>query len=152
MNTMTITRRLLTTAVLAGTVALVATGCSAEELQQEFGDAWAVTYEVTVDQPVGAELRDVDVEGAEVRGDDLVVHELGAQTTDGEADGGAGSSWHHDSIVYPERPASMSATPPQDATATCRVLLDGVRELASATSSAPGEPVRCALTMPAYTG
>jgi hypothetical protein len=140
------TVRTLAAAALAAGIALAASGCAF--VQQQTGDAWAVTYEVHVDQPTGARLTDVQVEGAERRGDAPEVHELGdEQTTKIDGDG---SQWEHGAIVLAEQRASVRVTPGPDATATCRILLDGDREIASATSSEPGATVACAEDTPAF--
>lgn len=138
--------RIVAAGLLAGAVALAGTGCSV--IQQQTGDAWAVTYEVHVDRPVGARLSDVRVEGAERRGDAPEVHRIGAGET--EAKDGEGSRWEHETVVLAEQRASVRATPEQGATATCRVLLDGEREIAAQTSSAPGKPVTCSVDTPAF--
>ncbi len=140
------TVRLVAAAVVAGSVAVLATGCSF--VQQQTGDAWSVTYEVRVDQPRGAELTDVRVEGAERRGEAPGVHRLGTEET-GATDGD-GSHWEHETIVLAEQQASVRATPGAGATATCRILLDGKREIASETSARPGAAVRCSADTPAF--
>lgn len=122
------------------------TGCSV--VHQQLGDAWAVTYEVTVDQPVGATLADVHVEGADGRGDAPREVDLGDRKTRKASDGG--SRWTRELVVLAEDRASVRATPAAGATATCHILLDGGREIASDTSSAPGEPVRCSATTPTF--
>ncbi|RPE84707.1 hypothetical protein EDF28_0643 [Curtobacterium sp. PhB137] len=137
------TVRLLAAVVVAGSVAVLATGCSF--VQQQTGDAWSVTYEVSVDQPSGAALTDVRVEGAEKRGDAPEVHRLGTQETGTEETG----TWEHESIVLAEQRASVRATPARGATATCRILLDGKREIATETAAA-GEPVTCSVDTPAF--
>ncbi|WFR67565.1 hypothetical protein P9139_03400 [Curtobacterium flaccumfaciens] len=139
------TARLLAVVVVAGSVAVLATGCSF--VQRQTGDAWAVTYEVQVDAPTGSALSDVRVEGAEQRGDAPEVHRLGTQDTD--AADGDGSRWQHDVIVLAEQRASVRAAPPEGATATCRILLDGKREIATETATA-GEPVTCSADTPAF--
>lgn len=138
--------RLPAAVLVAGSVAGLATGCSF--VQQQTGDAWSVTYEVRVDQPGGATLSDVRVEGADRRGEAPEVHRLGAEAT-GASDG-EGPRWEHDAIVLAEQRASVRATPGGGATATCRILLDGEREIARETSSRPGDEVRCSADTPAF--
>lgn len=104
-----------------------------------------MTYEVSVDQPSGAALTDVRVEGAEKRGDAPEVHRLGTQETSTQKTG----TWEHESIVLAEQRASVRATPARGATATCRILLDGKREIATETAAA-GEPVTCSVDTPAF--
>ncbi|MBF4586503.1 hypothetical protein [Curtobacterium sp. VKM Ac-2887] len=140
--------RLVAAAVLAGGLALTATGCSF--IQQQTGDAWAVTYQVQVDGPAGSELTDVRVEGAEKRGDAPEVHRLGTQETGTQKTGSQETgTWEHESIVLAEQRASVRATPARGATATCRILLDGKREIATETAAA-GEPVTCSVDTPAF--
>lgn len=142
------TVRLLAAVVVAGSVAVLATGCSF--VQQQTGDAWSVTYEVSVDQPSGAALTDVRVEGAEKRGDAPEVHRLGTQeTSTQETSTQKTGTWEHESIVLAEQRASVRATPARGATATCRILLDGKREIATQTAAA-GEPVTCSVDTPAF--
>ena len=138
--------RLASVAAVAGAVALLATGCS--PIQQQIGDAWAVTYEVRVDRPVGADLTGVRVEGAERRGAAPETRDLGSVETGTAADGG--SRWTRESVVLAEQRASVRATPEEGATATCRILLVGEREIATETSAAPGRPVRCSVQTPAF--
>lgn len=139
------TARLLAAVVVAGSVAALATGCSF--VQRQTGDAWSVTYEVQVDAPTGSTLSDVRAEGAERRGDAPEVHRLGTQDTD--AADGDGSRWQHDTVVLAEQHASVRATPPAGATATCRILLDAERVIATETAAA-GEPVTCSADTPAF--
>lgn len=139
------TVRLLAAVVVASSVAVLASGCSF--IQQQTGDAWSVAYEVSVDQPSGAALTDVRVEGADKRGDAPEVHRLGAQETSTATT--SGSAWEHDAIVLAEQRASVRATPPRGATATCRILLDGTREIATETAAA-GQPVTCSVDTPAF--
>lgn len=142
------TVRLLAAVVVAGSVAVLATGCSF--VQQQTGDAWSVTYEVSVDQPSGAALTDVRVEGAKKRGDAPEVHRLGTQETGTqETSTQKTGTWVHESIVLAEQRASVRATPARGATATCRILLDGKREIATETAAA-GEPVTCSVDTPAF--
>lgn len=140
------TVRTVTAVALAAGIALAGSGCA--YVQQQTGDAWAVTYEVHVDQPAGASLADVRVEGAERRGDAPAVHRLGDQETT-KIDGD-GSQWEHESVVLAEQRASVRVTPAPGATATCRILLDRGRQIAAATSSAPGATVTCAEDTPAF--
>ncbi|TCL88617.1 hypothetical protein EDF31_101461 [Curtobacterium sp. PhB142] len=142
------TVRLLAAVVVAGSVAVLATGCSF--VQQQTGDAWSVTYEVSVDQPSGAALTDVRVEGAEKRGDAPEVHRLGTQETGTQETSTQKTGiWEHESIVLAEQRASVRATPARGAAATCRILLDGKREIATETAAA-GEPVTCSVDTPAF--
>ncbi|WP_146244038.1 hypothetical protein [Curtobacterium sp. MCBD17_013] len=138
--------RLVTATAIAASVALLGTGCS--YVDQQIGDAWAVTYEIHVDRPTGAELTEVKAEGARERGDAPEVQRLGSVTT-GTTDGD-GSRWTHDVVVLTEQRASVTATPGKGVTATCRILLDGKRVIATETSTTPGARVACSATTPKF--
>lgn len=138
--------RLVAASVLAGTVALAASGCAF--VQRQTGDAWAVTYEVRVDRPTGSTLSDLRIDGAESRGNSPKVVTIGTAATT-QRDGG-GSRWEHKMVVIAKQQASVSATPESGATAQCRILLDGKREIAKQTSAAPGEPVTCSVRTPSF--
>jgi len=133
-------------AASALSVVLLASGCAF--VQQHVGDAWSVTYEVSVDQPVGAELTGTEFDGAEKRGEEVTTQDVGTARTATAQDGG--SSWEVESIVLAEGQASVTATPAPGATATCRILLDGTREIATATSASPGAPVECTVDTPRF--
>lgn len=138
--------RFLAAGAIAAAITLIGTGCSV--IQQQAGDAWAVTYEVSVDQPSRARLADVRVEGAKRRGDAPEVHELGTvQTSTATA---SGSRWMHVSVVLAEQRAFVTATPGAGATATCRIMLDGKRVIETQTSPAPGKAVSCTTTTPKF--
>lgn len=138
--------RLVASAVLASSIVLAASGCAF--VQRHTGDAWAVTYEVHVDQPTGSTLSGIRVEGAERRGDSPRLHKIGTEVT--TAKDGVGSRWEREVVVLAEQHASVSATPEPGATARCRILLDGTREIAKQTSVAPGEPVTCSVHTPSF--
>lgn len=135
-------------AAAAAAIALLPlTACSV--VNQVVGDAWSVTYQVVVDRPQDVELTDVTVEGAERRGASPEVTDLGSQTALASP-GGEGALWEREVIVLAGDEARVSATPPSGSVATCRVLVDGTREIATATSGAPGEPVTCKVVTPAF--
>ncbi|MFJ3379608.1 hypothetical protein ACIPJ2_04315 [Curtobacterium sp. NPDC090217] len=136
-----------TTAALsaAALVAVALTGCA--QIQQQVGDAWSVTYEVTVDSPDATPLHDVSYVGAESRGDDPETHTAGSTST--KATEGENTSWTHDSIVLAEDDASVRATPPADRTASCRILLDGKKVIAEEHGGV-GQIVRCKATTPKF--
>ncbi|OII31748.1 hypothetical protein BIU98_08345 [Curtobacterium sp. MMLR14_010] len=128
-------------------VTLTLTGCS--QLRQQTGDAWAVTYEVSVDAPDAGTLHDVRYLGAEQRGDAATTHTIPtASTRPGAADGGA-ATWTHESIVLAKDPASVRATPPAGQSASCRILLDGTKVIAEEHGAA-GKTVRCRVETPAF--
>jgi uncharacterized lipoprotein NlpE involved in copper resistance len=128
-------------------VTLTLTGCS--QLRQQTGDAWAVTYEVSVDAPDASTLHDVRYLGAEQRGDAAITHAIPTASARRGAGSGAAATWTHESIVLAEKPASVRATPPAGRTATCKILLDGKRVIAEEHGAA-GKPVKCSAETPAF--
>ncbi|MFJ2618391.1 hypothetical protein [Glutamicibacter sp. NPDC087344] len=138
--------------MMIGSAALVfivgATGCSAvEDFNKSTSDSWAVTYEVSVAGGDTSKITDVRYLESEKRGEAGTELSLASgQTT---ADGQGKAVWSLESIVTAEKDASISAVPGKGATATCRILLDGVKEIAVETS-APGERVQCAANTPAF--
>jgi hypothetical protein len=134
-------------AVTAASALLLVTACS--QIRQQTGDAWSVTYEVTVDSAAGAPLTDVRVEGAERRGDAPEVSKLGSETTSTPHADAVGSVWEHKSIVLATDRAMVTATPEAGATASCRILLDGKEVIAEEHADA-GAPVTCRVTTPAF--
>lgn len=134
---------------LAGAIALLAgplAGCSAVTEMLGSGDAWAITYEVSLDGgdsdlPTGITYLDT-----RTRSD--------AQTTEqasmgAPASGDGASPWSIESIVRVGDLARVSAEPPAGTRATCRILIDGTREIASETGEA-GAPVRCEARAPKF--
>lgn len=126
-------------------VATMSSGCSF--IHNQTTPAWSVTYEVEVDQPAGASLTDVSVEGAETRGDEPKNMPLAKQAT--SQPDGQGSTWKHEVIVLVKEHAAVRATPPAGAVATCRILLDGKREIAKSVSAA-GKSVSCEARTPDF--
>lgn len=131
-------------AALALTVAGVS-GCA--QIHQQVGDAWSVTYEVTVDSPDATPLHDVRYDGAERRGAAPETHTVTSTST--KAGTGGNTSWTRDAIVLTQDDASVRATPPVGRTASCRILLDGKKVIAEELGH-PGESVRCAATTPDF--
>ncbi|KQS06142.1 hypothetical protein ASG04_16420 [Curtobacterium sp. Leaf183] len=135
-------------ALVLGAAALALTGCA--QIHQQVGNAWAVTYEVSVDSADASTLRDVAFVGSESRGDAPEKRTLStASTKPGAGDGDDGATWTHESIVLAEDPASVMATPEDGRTATCRILLDGKRVIAEEQGQ-PGQPVHCKVTTPKF--
>jgi len=142
------TRIFIGSAVLALGAGL--SGCGAVgSWDKATADAWAVTYEVTVAGGSGDSLKDVSYLEAEKRGEDstAVTEDSVAATDDAKKKGS--KVWSVESMVTAQKDASIAATPAQGGTATCRILLDGVKEIASETG-APGKRVECEATTPAF--
>lgn len=95
------------------------------------GKSWAITYEVT---GTGTLASVSYGESGNRYEDKVAAHEL---------TGPLGLPWKQDAVVAAGQPASVTATPSGAAALTCRILLDKTKELAKATSPAPGKPVTC---------
>jgi hypothetical protein len=128
-------------------VALTLTGCA--QLHQQVGDAWAVTYRVSVDTPDASTLHDVRYLGAEQRGDAATTRTIRTIATRPGAGNDGDATWTHESIVLAKDPASVRATPPAGRTASCTILLDGQKVIAEEHGS-PGKPVRCHADTPTF--
>lgn len=126
------------------------TGCGAvDDWDKATADAWAVTYQVTVSGENADALSDVSYLDSPSRGEDSaeVTEESVATTSDaGKKDE---TSWSTESVITAEKDAAIAATPAEGSTASCRILLDGVKEIAAQTGK-PGERVECAVTTPAF--
>lgn len=147
-NARTTTTARIAAAAVLGAAALALTGCA--QINQQVGDAWSVTYEVTVDSADAATLHDVAYLGAEKRGDAAERQTLStASTKPGAGNGSGGAAWTHETIVLATDPASVTATPTDGQTATCRILLDGKRAIAEEQGQ-PGQPVSCKATTPEF--
>lgn len=139
------TSSLLGAALLAG-VAL--TGCSAmQDIKNSAADAWKVTYEVSVDSSEPSTLTEVSyLDQASRTEKRTTVPESSVQTTPRDT---GDSAWETDSLVIVGDQTKLSATPAAGQRATCRILLDGEREIATNTGE-PGEKVTCEATAPAF--
>lgn len=125
-------------------------GCGAvDSFGKATSDAWAVTYEVAVEGSSGNQLSEVSYLEAEKRGEDSSAVTEDSVSLAADAKDKSKKTWSAESMVTAEKEASISATPGKDGTATCRILLDGTREIASETG-APGERVLCQATTPAF--
>lgn len=56
--------------------------------------------------------------------------------------------WRKEVIVNTGNQARLEVVPDAQNTAACRILLDGIRVVATATSPAPGKPAVCRVTTP----
>ena len=126
------------------------TGCSAvDEYKRATSDAWAVTYELSVTGGESKELKDISFLDSEERGGESVEVTGGLGMAQPDEDKKDTYVFTVDAMITAEKDAGISATPAKDVTATCRVLLDGVKEIASETGK-PGEAVNCSVTTPAF--
>lgn len=136
------------TAFLALSVGLA--GCGAvQSYGNATSDAWAVTYQVSVDGRSDEKLRDVTYLEAEKRGEDSTEVTDDSISATAESKSSKGSVWSVESMVTAQKDAGVAATPAKDGIATCKILLDGVKEIASETG-APGERVDCKVNTPPF--
>lgn len=110
-------------------------------------DDWAVTYEITTDATSPHDLTAVAYRLEPDRGQPSELVDEGTMTT--KSDPAGGTVLKIESVIAAEERASVTARPPAGVTATCRILLDDVREIATATAD-PGEPVTCDVDTPAF--
>lgn len=128
------------------------TGCGAvESFNKSTADAWAVTYEVSVSGETVNALSDVSYLDAPARGEDSAEVTEQVVATVNDAENQQLASWRTESMVTAEQEAAVAATPAKGTAATCRILLDGVKEIAAVTGK-PGERVECSATTPAFSG
>ncbi|KKI22263.1 MULTISPECIES: hypothetical protein [unclassified Leucobacter] len=141
--------RPLALTVGAAALLLPLTGCSViDAIGKSSQDAWQLSYEVTTDGSASATLTDVSYLDADGRLEEAKTKSIGTiETTAGT--GGAAAKWKADSIVVVGKQTRVSATPPAGVRATCRILLDDTKEIASATSD-PGKPVTCEAKAPEF--
>lgn len=123
---------LTVTAVLAGGLMLYGATLLANS-----GAAWSLTYEGA---STGGPPR-----ATEVRYGRDVVARLGSERRV-EKTGGTRLPWHETAVVDGGEEAWVEVTPAGNGTASCRILLDGVREVASGRSPGPGKPAVCRVT------
>ncbi|MFF0745461.1 hypothetical protein ACFYVL_34185 [Streptomyces sp. NPDC004111] len=99
-----------------------------------FGRNWAVTYEAGSpgDKPLAVKYQDTE---GRYPGQDRSVkeHDVAA----------VGTAWSKETVVLDGREARVTVTPEKGERATCRILLDGRKVLATGKSSAPGLPAVC---------
>ncbi|OUE25132.1 hypothetical protein [Clavibacter michiganensis] len=133
-------------ALVAGAASLALAGCSG--IADDIADIYAITYEVTTTGAADAGLTDVSYAEASHRGRPSIVKEVG-QASFSPGDDSASSVWSVESVVTAEDWAFVQATPADGEALTCRILVDGVREIATSTA-APGQPVTCQLPTPPF--
>ncbi|AHH95215.1 hypothetical protein GCM10010174_55200 [Kutzneria viridogrisea] len=120
-------KALTVTAALAAVAAVSA--CS-----NPTGKAWAITYEVTAEGT--GTLSNISY--AET------VNRYQNSTTKHELAGPLGLPWKLDVVIGAGEQAEVTAKPSAGTgVLSCRILLDGTKELAKATAPAAGQPVTC---------
>jgi hypothetical protein len=129
-----------------GAASLALTACSG--ITEDLADIYAITYEVTTTGPADGGLTDVAYAEAARRGRPSIVEEFG-QAPFAPGDDSASSVWSVESVVTAEDWAFVQATPVDGEALTCRILVDGVREIATSTAAA-GQPVTCQVPTPPF--
>ena len=133
-------------ALAVGAASLALAGCSG--ITNDLADIYAITYEVTTTGPADSGLTDVSYAEAAHRGRPSIVKEVG-QAAFAPGDDSASSIWSVESVVTAEEWAFVQATPVDGEALTCRILVDGVKEIATSTA-APGQPVTCQVPTPPF--
>ena len=121
---------------VAGVVVLCGALAGVAACSNPTGKSWAITYEVT--GQTGGTLAKVGYADSPNRYND----EIKQQTVQGPV----GVPWKQDVVVSAGQQAAITATPTGGLKLTCRILLDGVKELNRATAAQAGQPVSCAKT------
>lgn len=129
-------------AAVAGLCALGVSlaGCGfIESVQRSATDAWLVTYEVSTDSADDTALTDISYLDTPNRVDGQQETRVASAEAEPAA-GDGGATWSVESLVMVGDRARIAATPADGAHATCRILLDGEKEIAFQAGD-PGEPV-----------
>lgn len=95
------------------------------------GKAWAITYEVK------AQPADTVVDVTYTESADRYRKETPQTATTSKP-----LPWQYEAVINAGEKARVTATPKGDQVLTCRILLDGVKELAASTAK-PGQQVTC---------
>lgn len=127
------------TALALGAATLALAGCTS--VMDDIADIYSITYEVTTTGPADGGLTGVSYAEASHRGRPSIVMDVG-DASFSPGDDSASSIWSVESAVTAEDWAFVQATPVDGEALTCRILVDGVKEIASSTA-APGQPVTC---------
>lgn len=119
--------------IALGATAVIGVLVGASACSNPSGKSWAITYEVS-DQG-GGTLSEVSWADSPDRYEDKVVQR--------EMAGPVGVPWKQDVVVTAGQKAIVTAKPTGRLRLTCRILLDGTKELAKVTAPAAGDPVTC---------
>ncbi|MFD9888133.1 hypothetical protein ACFWY9_02235 [Amycolatopsis sp. NPDC059027] len=97
------------------------------------GKSWAITYEVSAN--ADGTLSEASYALSPDRYENKVVQH--------PVPGPVGVPWKQEVVISAGQKAAVTAMPAKDLTLTCRILLDGTKELAKSTAPAAGAPVTC---------
>ncbi|WP_317230926.1 hypothetical protein [Clavibacter sp. MX14-G9D] len=134
------------TVLTAAALSLALAGCS--DIADDIADIYAITYEVSTTEAADGGLTDVAYAEASRRGRPSVVQDVGRASLAAGRDAGEGL-WSAEAYVTAEDWAFVQATPVDGEALTCRIFIDGRREIATATA-APGQPVTCQVPTPPF--
>ncbi len=126
---------------------LTLTGC--DSFSKQTADAWAVTYEIEVQGTSTELIGAVSYDKAPSRGEDSSSVTAGDVSTTKLADSKDSAVWKVEAQVTAQKRAAVTGTAQPGSIASCRILLDGVREISKNTAK-PGEPVSCSADTPAF--
>lgn len=144
------TQAKILTALAAATTmtgaALSLTGCAfIDKMATTSAKVWAVTYELSTDSAENVTVSNTTYRDTPSRAEGQVIAKPGLLDVSTEG-------WRTETLGVVTKELSISATPPEGVRLTCKILLDGTEQIATATSAAPGEAVRCAVKAPEFPG
>lgn len=135
---------------LTALVGVSVVGCGAvESRNKQIADAWSVTYEVSVSGASTSSLDNITYLESPGRGGESTENSLDSAATTPDPENPTVALWQQTVTVTAEDEAGVAATVPKGATATCRILLDGVKEIQSKTV-ADGQRIECKVQTPAF--
>lgn len=136
--------------LIAALLGVCVAGCGAvESYKKQIVDVWSVTYEVTVTGPSINALDQVSYLQAPARGEKSVESPAESVVTTNTLNDPDTAVWRTTTTVTAEDTAMVTATARAGSTATCRILLDDVKEIQSSTAQT-GESVVCQVKTPAF--
>lgn len=127
-------------------VAASLTGCNA--IGGAFADAWAVTYQVTLSGDDHTTATNVSYLAAPNRGDDSAPVDVADNPAMATVTTGS-STYSVVAQVTAEKKAMITLTPAPGTIASCDILLDGTRSIATGRGE-PGAPVTCEAVTPKF--
>ncbi|MEU6980777.1 hypothetical protein [Streptomyces sp. NPDC046371] len=98
------------------------------------GKAWDITYTASGSEGAALSVVYQDTASRYLWGDRSVREHVEPNVH---------KTWSKNVLLAANRQAKVTVTPQAGASATCRIVLDGKKELAQSTSAAPGQPAVC---------
>ncbi len=137
----------LTLSAVAATIALVPTLTACGNIGESLKDAYSITYEITLSGSDTSALESFSFAGKEKR--DSETTEVLSTAKDAPSASANNGKWSTETIINAEEIARITAVPKPDTVASCRILIDGSKEIA-AEKGAPGAPVTCEAITPKF--